>query len=243
MIRVNSTGNHESTSKDLPTVQKSIDSIVQIERSMKAISGETVAKSPELRLQIRPTSDEINETSTTGESSPGQGVHLTEISDHFDGKISGDIKSGKDTGAPVDNVNEGSHQMNPDAEDNLLKVREHLNHQQHINVGSSNLQDQSIANDVDHHKGDEGETVRMTSVLNQGHNQDNEHLANQIMQPLQQHQEKFLTMDFTDGKLQGKMQVNQEIATKGTQEAQLANDEVHSGISNDKQHGNGEKTK
>uniref|UniRef100_M1DG77 Uncharacterized protein n=1 Tax=Solanum tuberosum TaxID=4113 RepID=M1DG77_SOLTU len=54
------------------------------------------------------------------------------------------------------------------------------------------------------------------------------------MQPLQQDQEKLFTMDFTDGKVQGKMQGNQE---------QLANDEAHSGTSKDKQHGNGEKTK
>ena len=60
--------------------------------------------------------------------------------------------------------------MNPRAEDNLHKVSAHLNHQQHINVGSSNLQDQATAKDAAHHKGDEGESIRMTSVLNQGHN-------------------------------------------------------------------------
>ncbi|WMV50121.1 hypothetical protein MTR67_043506 [Solanum verrucosum] len=133
--------------------------------------------------------------------------------------------------------------MNPGAEDNFRKVREHLNHQLHINASSSNLQEQSIANVADHHKGDEGGSIRMTSVLHQDHNQGNEHTSNQIMQPLQQEQEKLFTMDFTDAKEQGKMQENQEIDTKGTQEAQLANDEAHSGTSKDKQHGNGEKIK
>ncbi|WMV30200.1 hypothetical protein MTR67_023585 [Solanum verrucosum] len=103
--------------------------------------------------------------------------------------------------------------------------------------------DQATAKDAAHHIGDEGELVRMTSVLNQGHNQDNEHTSNQMMQPLQQHQEKLFTMGSTDGNVQEKMQENQEPATTGIQEAQLANDEVHSGISKDKQHGKGEKTK
>ncbi|KAH0671264.1 hypothetical protein KY285_023746 [Solanum tuberosum] len=191
---------------------------------MKANSGEIVAKSPDVRLQIRIASDELNETSTTGESSPGQGVHRTVISDHFDGKISADIKSGKDTRAPVSNVNEGSHQMNPRAEDNLQK-------------------DQATAKDAAHHKGDEGESVRMTSVLNQGQNRDHEHTSNQRIQPLQQHQEKLFTMGSTDGKVQEKMQENQEPGTTEIQEAQLANDEVQSGISKDNQHSKGEKAK
>ncbi|KAG5631317.1 hypothetical protein H5410_003034 [Solanum commersonii] len=80
MIRVNSTGNHESTSNDLYPVQKSNDSIIRMERSMKANSGEIVAKSPNVCLQFRPSSDERNEDATTGESSPGQGVHHTKIS-------------------------------------------------------------------------------------------------------------------------------------------------------------------
>ncbi|KAG5613690.1 hypothetical protein H5410_013514 [Solanum commersonii] len=218
MVRVNSTGYHESTSTDLPTVQKSNDSIAQIARSTEK---RFLRK---LRLQIESNLGEINETPTTGESSPGQGIHLTENSDHCDGKISGDINSDKDVGAPVMNVNAGSHQMNPGAEDNFRK-------------------EQSMANVADHRKGDEGGSIRMTSVLHQDHNQGNEHTSNQIMQPLQQEQEKLFIRDFTDAKEQGKLQENQEIDTKGTQEAQLANDEAHSETSKDKQHGNGEKTK
>ncbi|WMV32820.1 hypothetical protein MTR67_026205 [Solanum verrucosum] len=103
--------------------------------------------------------------------------------------------------------------------------------------------DQATAKDAAHHNGDEGELVRMTSECNQGHNQDEEHTPNQMMQPLQQHQEKLFTMGSTDGKVHEEMQENQEPVTTGIQEAQMANDDVHSGISKDKQHDKGEKTK
>uniref|UniRef100_M1DD65 Uncharacterized protein n=1 Tax=Solanum tuberosum TaxID=4113 RepID=M1DD65_SOLTU len=170
MIRVNSTGNHESTSKDLSIVQKSNDSILQIERSTKVISGEIAAKSSDVRRQFRTPSDEKNKASATGESSPGQGVHLTKISNYFDGVISGDIKSDKGTGAPVNNGNEESHQMTPCNEDNLCKVIDHLS-QQRINVcSSSNLQDQATAKDDHHNKGEELESIRMTTSQETGMN-------------------------------------------------------------------------
>ncbi|KAG5605797.1 hypothetical protein H5410_027289 [Solanum commersonii] len=243
MIRVNSSGNHESTSKDVSTVQKLNVSIAQIERSMKANSEEIIAISLELRPQFRPSSDEINVTSTTGESSPGQGVHLIEISNHFDGELSGDQKSGKVAGTPVSNDKEGSYQMAPCAEDNSRKVIELSTHQQPINVCSSNLQDQVTTKDDDHTKGDELESVRMTNVLNQGHNQGNEHTSNHLMEPLQQDQGKLVTTEATDGDMQGNMQGNHEAITKGTHAIQRANDEDQTGTSNDKQHGKGEKTK
>ncbi|KAG5599177.1 hypothetical protein H5410_030547 [Solanum commersonii] len=113
MIRLNSTGNHESTSKDLPTVQKSNDSIAQIERSMKAISGEIIAKSLEVRPQFRPPFDEINETSTTGESSPDQEVHHTAISTRLDGEITGDINSDQVIRTSINNGDENLHQTHP----------------------------------------------------------------------------------------------------------------------------------
>ncbi|KAH0669580.1 hypothetical protein KY289_024073 [Solanum tuberosum] len=50
-------------------------------------------------------------------------------------------------------------------------------------------------------------------------------------------------MESTDGNVQGKMQENQETISKGINEAQLANEKVHSGTSKDKQLGKGEKTK
>uniref|UniRef100_M1DNW6 Uncharacterized protein n=1 Tax=Solanum tuberosum TaxID=4113 RepID=M1DNW6_SOLTU len=241
MIRVNSTGNHESTSKDLSTVQKSNDSILQIERSTKAISGEIAAKSSDVRRQFRTPSDEKNEVSTTGESSPGQGVNLTKISNYFDGEISGDIKSDKGTGAPVNNGNEESHQMTHCNEDNLCKVIDHLS-QQRINVcSSSNLQDQATAKDDHHNKGEELESIRMTSLLNQENNHDKTHTSIQRTEPLQHDQEKMITKETTDGNMKGKMQGNQEATTKGTQAAQHTNAKDQTGISNGKQHGKGEK--
>ncbi|KAH0660310.1 hypothetical protein KY290_029731 [Solanum tuberosum] len=113
MIRVNSTGNNESTSKDLPPVQK----------SMKAISEEITAKSPDVRLQFQPSSDERNEVTTTVESSPGQGVHLTEISNLFDCEISSDINSGKVTRALVDEEQVTAINEDHNNEENLESVR------------------------------------------------------------------------------------------------------------------------
>ncbi|WMV50072.1 hypothetical protein MTR67_043457 [Solanum verrucosum] len=121
MIRVNSTGNHESTFKDLSPVRRSNDSITQIERSMKVNSGEIAVESPNVRLQFRPSFDERNETATTGESSPGQGVHLIEISNHFDSEISGDINSDKVAGVLGDDGDEVLSQKSPCEENNIPK--------------------------------------------------------------------------------------------------------------------------
>ncbi|KAK6786207.1 hypothetical protein RDI58_014732 [Solanum bulbocastanum] len=52
MIRVNSSGKPESTTKDLHTTQKSHVSISQIESSKKTISGEIASKSPDVHLQF-----------------------------------------------------------------------------------------------------------------------------------------------------------------------------------------------
>ncbi|KAG5585829.1 hypothetical protein H5410_046263 [Solanum commersonii] len=171
LIRVNSTGNHESTSKDLPIIQKSNDTIAQIERSMKANSGEIIAKLPDVRPQFRPSSDEINETSTTGESSPGQGVHHTAISTRLDGGIAGDINSDQVTRTPVNNGDENLHQTHPCDKDNLPEVTKSLNpHENNIDC-SSNLQDKLAAPVDVHNPGKELESIRITNILNQGKKQ------------------------------------------------------------------------
>ncbi|KAG5631442.1 hypothetical protein H5410_003159 [Solanum commersonii] len=114
MIRVNSTGNHESTPKDLST---------------------------------------INETSTTGESSPGQGVHHIKISTRLDGGIAGNINSDQVTKSPVNNGDENLHQTYPCDKDNLPEDK--------------------LAPPVDvHNPGEELESIRITNRLNQRNNQD-----------------------------------------------------------------------
>jgi len=110
MIQVKMPGNLESTSNDLSPVQKSKDSIILMERSTKMILEGIAWKSPEVLPQIRPTSDSLNELSTTGDSSPGQGVHLTEISKHFNGGITGERISGDVAGAPASKEEQRIHQ-------------------------------------------------------------------------------------------------------------------------------------
>ncbi|KAH0778688.1 hypothetical protein KY290_005115 [Solanum tuberosum] len=95
-----------------------------------------------------------------------QGVHLTEISNHFDGEISGDIKSDKVTGAPVNNGNEESHQMTPCDEDNLCKGKMQGN-QEATTKGTqaahhTNAKDQTgISNVKQHGKGQCNKAKRM----------------------------------------------------------------------------------
>ncbi|KAG5568564.1 hypothetical protein H5410_064425, partial [Solanum commersonii] len=211
MIRANSTGNQESTPKDLSTVQKSNDSIAQIERSMKANSGEIIAKSTDVRPQFRPPFDEINEISTTGESSPGQGVHHTEISTRLDGGIAGDIKSDQVTKSPVNNGNENLHQTYPCDKDNLPEVTKSLNPQENNIDCSSNLQDK-LAPPVDvHSPGEELELIRITNRLNQGDNQDKNFNPIQRKEMMQPENEECNPKETIDGNGQGRLRGIQKV--------------------------------
>ncbi|KAG5606129.1 hypothetical protein H5410_027621 [Solanum commersonii] len=60
--------------------------------------------------------------STTGKFSPGQGVHLTKISNHFNGGITGERISGDVAGAPASKEDQSIYQTTPIDEDNHLKV-------------------------------------------------------------------------------------------------------------------------
>ncbi|KAG5615000.1 hypothetical protein H5410_014824 [Solanum commersonii] len=190
MIRVNPTGNHESTSNDLSLVQKSNDSIIQIERSTKANSGEITAKSPNVRLQFRPLSDGRNLAATTRESSPGQGVHHTENSTPLDGEIFGDINSDKVTGVLGEDGDEVLPQKTSCEEDNIPKVIKPFIQQQINGYSSSNLQGQVTATKEDHNSEERLELVRITGISNQENIQDEEHTPNHTMEPLQHDQEK-----------------------------------------------------
>uniref|UniRef100_M1DL77 Uncharacterized protein n=1 Tax=Solanum tuberosum TaxID=4113 RepID=M1DL77_SOLTU len=138
MIQVKTPGNPESTSNDLSPIQKSKDSIVPIARSTKAILEGISWESPEVCPHIRPTSDGLNEISTTGEFSPGKGVHLTEISNHFNGGITGERISGDVAGAPASKEDQSIYQTTPIDEDNYLKVTiVHSKQQPNMNVSST----------------------------------------------------------------------------------------------------------
>ncbi|KAG5631527.1 hypothetical protein H5410_003244 [Solanum commersonii] len=137
MIRVNLIGNHDSPSHDLSSVQKSSDCTLQIDRSNNAILGGIACESPGTRVQIRPPSEEMNEFSTTGESSLGQGVHLTEISNHFHGGITG-------------SRDKGPHQTIPLDEANPSKVSEFTKKHQNDMCIAINLQDKEATNADDH---------------------------------------------------------------------------------------------
>ncbi|WMV13665.1 hypothetical protein MTR67_007050 [Solanum verrucosum] len=126
MIHVNSSRNNKSPSKDLPTIEKSHSSSGQIGRSTMANLGEIAEKSPQLRPQIRIASDEMNDISTTGESSPDQRVHHTPILTRLDGGITGGVNSGQVTANPVNNGEETLHQTNPREKDNIPEVTKPL---------------------------------------------------------------------------------------------------------------------
>ncbi|KAG5568245.1 hypothetical protein H5410_064740 [Solanum commersonii] len=81
---------NDSTNQELQHTKNLDESIVPIERTEVAISGNFTEKSPELRLQIRPSSHQIHEDLTTGVCSPGEGVHLKAIPSKMDGPIVGD---------------------------------------------------------------------------------------------------------------------------------------------------------
>ncbi|KAG5568529.1 hypothetical protein H5410_064453 [Solanum commersonii] len=150
MIHVKTPGNLESTSNDLSSVQKSKISTDPIERSTKAMLEGIAWESSDVRPHIRPSSKGLNETLTTGESSPGQGVHLTEISNHFNAGITGEIFYGEVAGAPVTTKDQMIHQTNLNDEDNHPQVTI-VNTKQHLNMnvsstwqgkGTTNLSDQ-----------------------------------------------------------------------------------------------------
>ncbi|KAG5580338.1 hypothetical protein H5410_050965 [Solanum commersonii] len=122
MIQVNSNRDNDSPSNDLHTVEKSHDSIAQIKRAEMANFVEVAEKSPETRLRIRAPSNEMNDISTTGESSPGQGVHLTTSSTLLEVGIAGDVKSGQVTRTPISIGDETLSQMNTCDKDNIPEV-------------------------------------------------------------------------------------------------------------------------
>ncbi|KAH0768842.1 hypothetical protein KY290_012823 [Solanum tuberosum] len=88
---------NESPNRGLQHTQKSHDSIEPIARSGEANFGEIGANSPELRLQIRPTSQHFHGELTTGVCSPGEEVRPIPSSSKMAGQITGDMKSGKQT--------------------------------------------------------------------------------------------------------------------------------------------------
>ncbi|KAH0660297.1 hypothetical protein KY289_029045 [Solanum tuberosum] len=230
MIRVNSTGNNESTSNDLSIVQKSNDSSSLIERSMKASFEEIAEKSSDGRPGFRPPSDVMNEVLNIGESSPCQELHPTGISTLFDDEISGGIKSGNVTGAPITNGDEELHQKLHCDEKDLTKVTDPLIQQQSNVCSSSNMQDQETTMADGSNKGEEVESTRMTSRLNQEHNQD-----------LQCEPRKHTTKESTDANEQRKIHGKTDATANHTQIAQDTNSEEQTGVPNKKQQGIREK--
>uniref|UniRef100_M1DR39 Uncharacterized protein n=1 Tax=Solanum tuberosum TaxID=4113 RepID=M1DR39_SOLTU len=86
---------NDPTNQGLQHTQKSHDSVAPIARYGEAISGNFDANSPELRLQIRPTSHQFHDDLTTGNCSPGEEVHPTAISGKMASQITGNMNSGE----------------------------------------------------------------------------------------------------------------------------------------------------
>ncbi|KAK6803129.1 hypothetical protein RDI58_000913 [Solanum bulbocastanum] len=194
MIRVNPADKHESTYKDLSASQKSNDSIIQIERSKQGNSREITQESPSMRPQIRTSSNEINDVSTTGESSPGQGEPPPKNLKDFDGGNSGDIRTATVTGAPINSVDERQHQMAPGNENKHSKVLEPKIQQQYTDVCNSlNLQDPVAITDDAQHMGEAVESVNGTKALNQEANQNKEYIPNRKRELMIQEQDQLIT--------------------------------------------------
>uniref|UniRef100_M1DWR0 Bifunctional endo-1,4-beta-xylanase xylA n=1 Tax=Solanum tuberosum TaxID=4113 RepID=M1DWR0_SOLTU len=239
-IQVNSNRNNESPSKELPTVEKSHISIAQIGRSEMAISGEIAEKMPQTRPRIRTPSDEMNDISTTGESSPGQGVHLTIIWTCLDGGIAGDIKSDQVTKTLVNNGDETLHQTHPCDKDNLPEVTKSLiQHENNIDC-SSNLQDKLTAPADDHNSSEELESIQITNMLNQGNNQDKNCTPFQRNETMQPENEECNPKEITDGNGHGRTQGIQHAVAKQSREANNSKNLGHTSTIMEKQHDTGE---
>ncbi|XP_049351583.1 uncharacterized protein LOC125806777 [Solanum verrucosum] len=241
LIHVNLTRNNESPSKDLVTSQKSQDSIEQIGRSVKAISVEIVEKLPQTRRHIRTTSDGNKEVSTTGESSPGLDVHLTEISTSFNGEIAGHTNYGKVTGAPINNGDKAEHQNTQCDKDNNPEVTIPTTQHENNNCNSSNFQGKEASHSKEHISEEEQESVRVLSKMNQGNNQNTMHTPNQMFEDMNQEQMKRNAKAITDENVKKNLQVERSAATKQNQIKKMPNSNEQLGTFMDKQHNNGEK--
>ncbi|KAH0658154.1 hypothetical protein KY289_026902 [Solanum tuberosum] len=208
LIHVNSTRNNESPSKDLVTSQISQDFIEQIGRST--------------RRRIRTTSDGTKEVSTTGESSPGLDVHLTEILTSFNGEITGHTNSGKVTGAPINNGDKTGHQNTQCDKDNNPEGKDASHLKEHISE-------------------EEQESVRVMSKMNQGNNQNTMLTPNQMFEVMNQEQMTRNAKAITDENVQRNLQVERSAATKQNQIKKMPKSNEQAGTSMDKQHSNREK--
>ncbi|KAG5585272.1 hypothetical protein H5410_045706 [Solanum commersonii] len=95
LIREKVIGYMESPSFDLNHSKNSTDFTVLIDGNREAICAKDVNESLELRHQFRDTSSQPRADSITGDYSPHDGVHLTEISSKMDGGITGGEESGE----------------------------------------------------------------------------------------------------------------------------------------------------
>ncbi|KAH0652875.1 hypothetical protein KY289_030553 [Solanum tuberosum] len=113
----------ESTSPELQHSKKSLDSTVPIDSNREAISVRIATESPELRCQVHATSGQIRVESTTGDYSPHDGVHPTEISVQMDGGIAGGENSGEKQ-TQIAGVHESSGNVNssPPLETHLAEI-------------------------------------------------------------------------------------------------------------------------
>ncbi|KAG5580298.1 hypothetical protein H5410_050925 [Solanum commersonii] len=100
-------GGNDSTNQGLQHTQKSHDSIEPITRTDEAISGKIAAISPELRIQICPSSHHFHGVLTTGDCSHGEEVHLPSSSSKMAGQITGDKDSSGQAVAGDDDANNG----------------------------------------------------------------------------------------------------------------------------------------
>ncbi|XP_015166828.1 myb-like protein I [Solanum tuberosum] len=203
--------------------------------------GEIAANLSQMRRQIRTSSGEVSDISTTGESSPGPGVHPTKNLNHFDGAIAGNTNSNKATGAPINNENNTIQQMTQCDKENTPEVTTPVNQQENNIYNSSNIQSNAAAQAEEQNSEEERESIRRMSMLNQGNNQDNEHTPYQRVEVVNQEQMPRNNQVITDENVHGKTQVDQAVAAKQNQEWTMPKTKEQDKNSMAKQHNNGEK--
>ncbi|KAG5595093.1 hypothetical protein H5410_036325 [Solanum commersonii] len=199
MIHVSSSRNNESPSKDLPTIEKSHNSSVQIERSAMVNSVEIAGKSPQSRPRIRVASDGMNDIVATGDSSPSRGVHHTPILTCLEDGIVGGINSDQATGSPVNDGERNLHQTNSPEKDNNPEVTNPLSQHEINNGVFANLQDKATKQFVDHNSGNEMDSTQNMNMLQQG---------NHKMETRNHEKEKCNPNEINDGAIPERMQEN-----------------------------------
>lgn len=120
-------GSNDSPPPDIPIVQKLDNYIMRIERFDQANFGKIALESPDLRLDIRPSSDKICVMGPMNNVSPGQKVPLGEFVANSTGEINGGAFSGISDDPPGKLNCLEAYQNAPGTKQNILDAKAPIN--------------------------------------------------------------------------------------------------------------------